>query len=906
MYDVRENEHQELFYRQIDPRSAIPIHIPSPLGRLRYYLYIRVPRVAVAQLDGVTSHLLVGGLRPDDVTLASGEGASGALTIPAKDTEYAWRCLGCAAVSRGNGTLTLSGWPAEVTTADLLICTWPRFVESGLADDWLAAQADPAWAPSGVPLGGIGGGRVDLCRDGRFRNYSMNNNQDAPVEDPDGLPGAYLAVEIDGVTTDLATRPIVDGHCACATLSYTPRFPQAILRATVGELEVTVTACGTLCPHDLRLSSIPGLLVRWEVTNTAATEQHLRLAMGWPNLVGIGGGRPSAESGIGYGDGFYRQWDDPRGRDEQVVDLAGRPVVRFTGAPQRRESAGTILLGAATGLATAGAGHGEVSTPLTIPAGGCATTVMALVTAMPHWVDAFEIDRGHRWQHYFADDEALLDTVFAQSEQLLRETGALAALLDDSTLPGWLRQRLSNCCYPLVTNSVYYRDGRFSINEGPTEMAGCYGTIDQRLAAHPATQLLFPALNAVELTLFGNIQGANGGICHDLGGGHLEREPGEQEWPDLTCSFILQTARHAWSTGDTDFEVAMWPRARAALLRHAEWAEAGGGVAQVGDGLGTSYDGYHYFGTTGYMATLWLAALAVAERWALRMREPALCTDIARWRAAAIQRLEEDLWNGQYYIAYGSPTGPRRDSCHAGQLAGEVFARLLAGCDVLDPARMRSCLDALFTMNGGTQFVIPPDEVAPDGTAAVEFGWVPYVEGFMLTAAATLNDPRLPALWERIVATMDAGNARPCDTRLMYRPESGEPSWGAYYMTAPASWLVYDAQHDFFYQPDDGTLRLRTDAPGRLPLVHPLFWATADITADGLVTLTIRRVFTERKIGIAILEAPADTPPITVAGHPLPAEPGTGCYRRYRLPEQISLQEGATVIWQVGLLKPVG
>ena len=49
------------------------------------------------------------------------------------------------------------------------------------------------------------------------------------------------------------------------------------------------------------------------------------------------------------------------------------------------------------------------------------------------------------------------------------------------------------------------------------------------------------------------------------------------------------------------------------------------------------------------------------------------------------------------------------------------------------------------------------------------------------------------------------------------------------------------------YTPDDGTLRLRTTRNGRFPLVHPLFWATAEI-ANGAVTLTIRRVFTPRPL----------------------------------------------------------
>jgi hypothetical protein len=486
--------------------------------------------------------------------------------------------------------------------------------------------------------------------------------------------------------------------------------------------------------------------------------------------------------------------------------------------------------------------------------------------------------------------------LIVEAEAMLAEAGALAALLSESTLPAWLQRRLCNCAYPLVTNSVYYRDGRFSINEGPTEMAGCYGTIDQRLAAHPATQLLFPELNATELTLFAENQAADGGINHDLGGGHLERGVHPQDWPDLTCSFIIQTARHAWSTGDAAFEAAMWPRARKALLKHAAWAEAGAGVAQVGDGLGTSYDGYHYVGTTGYMATLWLAALAVMAQWAGRRGDDALLARIPGWRDAAVARLDADLWNGAYYIAYGDQAGGRRESCHAGQLAGQVFAQLLAGDDVLPRARMQACLDGIFRLNGHARFAVPPDEVWPDGSSAVEFGWLPYVEGFMLTAAAALGDDRLPALWARMMAVVDGDGAHPCDTRLMYQP-NGQLSWGAYYMTAPASWLVYDAWQDFFYSADDGVLRLRAGQPGRYPLVHPLFWAMAEVAEDGTVTLTVRRVFRDG-LTVCALAAPAGQD-IIQEEIKLPAtfyQPG---YHLSTLPDATPLNVGTVLRWRI-------
>jgi len=908
MYDIRENEHQELFYLGIDPRQPVAIHIPSPLGRLGYYVFVRVPVAAVGQLAQVAVTMEVGGLMDDHVMLAPGEGATEPVVFPAKDAGYAWRCLGCGQVSRGNGALTLRNWPEDVARTDVLITTWARFAQSGLADDWIAGQADSHWAPTGVPLGAIGGGRIDLCRDGRFRNYSMNNNQDAPMEDPDGLPNAYLAVTADGATRELATRPVIAGHLAASSLTFDPRFPQATLRAAqlFSGLDVAVTCSGTLCPHDLRRSSLPGFLVRWTVTNTGAEARTVCCAMGWPNMVGVGGGIARAETSIGYGDGYYHHWDDPTGRMETVVNTAKYTGVRFTGTPSsmHRCSDGISLLAvAAVGQANASctAGQGEVAVEVTVPAGGSAVATMALVVAMPHWIDSLGTERGVYWMNHFADADAMMTALLTENEEIFTEAGALSALLADSTLPDWLQHRLANCTYPLVTNSVFYPDGRFSINEGPTEMAGCYGTIDQRLAAHPATQILFPQLNATELHLFARIQNTDGSIAHDLGGGHLERPPTVQNWPDIPCSFIIQTARHAWSVGDVEFERQLFAHARAALLQHAHHADAGGGVPQLGQVLGTSYDSYHYFGTTAYMGTLWLAALAIYEKWAKRLGKTDLLDRVPQWREAAMQRLEADLWNGSYYDAYGNnvPGGPHRDTCHGGQLAGEVYARLLAGVDVLAPERLRSVLDALYRLNCNARFAIPPDEVSPDGASGADFGWLPYIEGFMLTAFAALDDARLWPVWERMVQAMDDGYRRPCDTRLMYRPDTGEISWGSYYMTAPASWMVYDAARDFFFAAGDGVLRLRTATPGRFPVVHPCCWAVADITADGAVTLTIRRVFGDAPLLLRTLEVPIETTRVTCGGEQLRVIPGQGRYVHCPLSTPVTLVPGAVIHWQV-------
>jgi len=889
----REMEHQELWYPDADLTRPVDVHIPSALGTLAYYVCVRVPVEHADKLGGIEFEAKIGGLRPEDLRISTGEGMGGAPDcLPSKAEGRIWRLLCRAHMSRGDGVVRLLNWPAAFGRANLLLCTWPRYIASGQADDWLACQADPHWAPTGIPLGGIGCGKVDICRDGRFRNFTANNNQDVPFEDPAGVPGAWLGVAEGDDVVSLTTSP-VDGAAACPALEFTGRFPQAALTADncLPGVNVRVLASGMLCPHDLVRSALPAMLTRWRVVNTTDRERSVRCLFNWPNLIGFGGGIGQEETDIGKGDGIYCYWEETDGRAEAKVETDAIMGLAFTGKAdaQRLNSAGTHLLAVRRG-ADAGveaADHrGCIWQTLTLPPNGEATADIALVWAMPHWVDTKGVDRGHFWLNHFEQAADIAAEVIENADLILDNAAALANLFDQTALPEWLTTRMANCNYPLVTNSVLYRDGRFSINEGPTEMAGCYGTIDQRLGSHPATQLLFPELNDKELSEFAEYQSPNGGINHDLGHGHLESGPRDQNWPDIPCSFIIQIARHAWSTGDAEFEKAMWPKARAALLRDAIWADEGGGVAQTGSKtkLGTSYDGYHYEGTTPYLGTLWLAALDVCEKWAKRAGDADLLPRIERWRTAAIERMEADLWNGEFYHTCGGKGLEGRATCFAGALAGQVFSRMLAGRDVLPADRLLPCADAIVRLNCSDKFNVPTDEATPAGDSAVMYGWLPYVEAFGLTAAATLGDTRIMPVWERMIASVNDKGRRPCDTRLMYRPVSGNISWGSYYMTAPASWLVYDALLDFFYTPADGCLRLNPCLAGKLAVVHPLWWGLAEVS-DESISLKVERVFTGKPIAVSCICLLDRT------------EGGNATYQCNKLAEPVAIEPGAVIEW---------
>ena len=187
------------------------------------------------------------------------------------------------------------------------------------------------------------------------------------------------------------------------------RWPR---RASSRELDVQVTVTGTLCPQDLRRAAMPGFLVRWELTNTGAEARTVRCEMGWPNLVGIGGGiasmrAVSATAMAIIGTGTIRP-----GAAESRVAGDGYLALRYTGTPCRRSTwppAGEHLLGMAT---TPGI-TADVSCGATVPASPLPSSAcLPVAVPPPPWRWSWpcrtgliprSVDRGHDWQCDFAD-----------------------------------------------------------------------------------------------------------------------------------------------------------------------------------------------------------------------------------------------------------------------------------------------------------------------------------------------------------------------------------------------------------------------------------------------------------------------------------------------------------------------
>jgi len=163
---------------------------------------------------------------------------------------------------------------------------------------------------SGIPLGGIGTGSVEIRPDGYFHEWQIFNlGRWAPrqpeccrVDGPDMPPGALAffawakrrsgapVVRRLGVRSDQHDLYNLAWLKSVREIEFEGRFPAATLRYLDGDLPVTITArfFGPFVPHDAETSGTPGFYAVFRVKNTSAEPVEVSLAAALRNPLAWG------------------------------------------------------------------------------------------------------------------------------------------------------------------------------------------------------------------------------------------------------------------------------------------------------------------------------------------------------------------------------------------------------------------------------------------------------------------------------------------------------------------------------------------------------------------------------------------------------------------------------------------
>ncbi len=720
---------------------------------------------------------------------------------------------------------------------------------------------------NGMPLGGIGTGKVELCPDGTFVNISTNNNQDAPIA---GVRGCFFAWRGTGG----AIRRL-EGSCWQLRRA---DYPVLELSGHHDGIDCELTAFGPMTPYDEVTANTPGALFGFRLANTGNERRSGEFGLAWENLIGCGGIGLKPEFGPGTAkrtaDYPFHTWNDRTGNDQEVTPeglrffshtpdpygssggeymlASNHPACRFT-------RSFNVEAGPEHELATPGEEGkvhpgGIVWVPVDLAPGATMAFDLALAWHFPVWRDRLGRDFGVRYTSHFSGAAQTAQFLLSRAAELEARVREVPALLRDSSLPEWLAEKIINDQFPLTACTWYDAENHFAVNEAPAKMHGCLGTIDQRTSSQGVYTSLFPALDRNELELFAHFQAPNGGIPHDLGHGMIDPERNNHDnWPDLAAAFILQFHRYVHGTGDMDFFRRHFDRIERAIAWVLHFDDDGDGIPDMKPGRGNSYDSSEWPGCSAYIATTWIAGLAAAEDLARLAGRADQQLRYRQLRETAIATAERRLWNGRYYRNFddgdGNKARPDGENCLLPQLAGEWAAALMHLPSGYGTERIRTAAAEIWRRNlqpfpGPADETTPEGKVAGTGAAFLQYSWLYF--GAMANYYGLTEEAA--ASWRQAWQLQYEINQQPWKTYLCAFAGDGRFNGLPWYMSNTASWYILNALSGFAWSIPDRWLAIDPKFAAswgdtlRIPLFGSNFTIRLDYTPDSVTLTPLRRI----------------------------------------------------------------
>jgi non-lysosomal glucosylceramidase len=394
--------------------------------------------------------------------------------------------------------------------------------------------------------------------------------------------------------------------------------------------------------------------------------------------------------------------------------------------------------------------------------------------------------------------------------------------------------------------------------EGVGDREGsCYGTCTHVWGYEFATSLLFaPIARSFRYTQFARCTD-DAGLMSFRAGLPVELS---QSWGLAAADGQMACIVHLYLdwvlSGDATLLADLWPAARRAL--EFCWIPGGWDADRDGvmEGVQHNTMDVEYYGPNPQMGSWYLAALRAAEELAVASGDAEFASFCRKLFESGSEWVDQHLFNGSYYrhevrpvldseqIAPGlrhrsmgssdtaHPDLQLADGCLVDQLVGQYAATLTGLGDLLDPAHVRSALQAVKSRNFLPSFAhhfnhmrsfVLGDEAGvlmcsydPDDRPVRPFPYFNEVmTGFEYTAATGL------------LQTGDIANALEIIRAIRDRYDGAkrnpfdEAECGHHYARAMASWSAFAAWNDISY---DGVLATLTVGSGHAP--GRRFWSS--------------------------------------------------------------------------------
>lgn len=681
---------------------------------------------------------------------------------------------------------------------------------------------------SGLPLGGIGAGKIEILPNGTLDFFTIQNNLDKPLTDSqpkkeaEGVLGFLFGIQTrtaQGQTVSRLLQTVkVKGFEAVEKIEYEGRFPRAQLfyQDKALPVEVALEATSFFIPQDENNSSLPQATFNFKFTNKAAEEIHINFMSIARNIVGswcVGRYNQveeddqftridflcanaltndpaegklslaipkSGEYQISYQGEFNLQNKSFFFNKEHISLRAWDYLFKFYNLPnintQKKVESESVQLA------------GALNVQMSLRPKETKEVLVYLVWYFPNGPE------GHAYENKFSQTEEVIKLVHSNHRFMVKKVLSWQEEILNCGLPAWLKDALINDLYPFFSSSLWTKTDKFALVEAPQS---CFltGTLDVRFYSSIATLLFFPRLELKELLLFARAQRENGYIPHDLGHKRLDMPSNGTTalfWKDLNPKFILMAYRNFLFTQNKGFLEEIYPATKKAL----EWimnTDNNDDYLPDNQGQDQTFDLWPFYGASSYTSSIFLASLLAMEKMAVLMQDDKT-KDLAReWFEKGSENFQKKLWNGKYFICYNDKN--KNESCTVAQLTGQWYAHLLNLGYIVDKEKVKKALGSIFKLNGKSSQLGAINGLLPNGKIDVicwqsKNIWPGINYAFCALAIYEGFAKEALELAQKVHSNFTDNIMNPWDQPDMFDSKSGESLFGDHYMRNMVIWAI--------------------------------------------------------------------------------------------------------------------
>lgn len=616
---------------------------------------------------------------------------------------------------------------------------------------------DATATAAAFPLGGIGTGNVSLGARGELRDWEIMNRPNKG----NILPNTFFALRMQAEGGEPITRvlegPVQPPHIRShgyhpSTGIGLPRFANSTLRGEYPlawlDLEdadlpvrVQLEAYTPLVPLNAEDSGIPCAILTYRVTNVSEKPLAVTLVGSLANTIGLN--QPDAFGNLTNGEGMrvnhYRDENGLRGlmlgiEGMDAGDLKYGNLSLVTTHERTTVKPAWLRAGwwdyvrefwddlHADGLlndlgyepANKNWDSGSLGLLDTIPAGETRTFRFILTWYFPNRVNSWDAksDKTVR-NHYatqFADSWEIARYTIEEFERLDKVTHDFHDALFSMTLPPAIIDAVASNIVPVRSNTCFWlEDGRFFGWEGCFDDMGCCAGSCTHVWSYAYTAAyLFPALERemrrIEFTVETEPDGYMYFRTFQTFGEDFKWTFGDQKAEaavDGQMGSILRAYREYQLSGDKTWLAQMWPGIKRAIdYASVQWDRDHDHVL---DGKQHNTYDIEFYGQNPLCGIYYLAALRAVEEMARIFGEDGLAGRCRAAFEAGSVKLDQQLWNGEYYIQQLEDVDAYKYQHGLGilsdQLLGQLHARALGLGDVLPVDHVQKAVKSIYDYN---------------------------------------------------------------------------------------------------------------------------------------------------------------------------------------------------------------